>query len=77
MYHLNPLLAIDFYKTDHRRQYPVGTTKVYSNLTARHGKRVPVDELRVVFKDGYYFNRGSLQGIRTHLKDQNLRGLGK
>ena len=38
MYGLNPLLAIDFYKADHRRQYPKGTTKVYSNLTARHGK---------------------------------------
>jgi nicotinamide phosphoribosyltransferase len=28
----------DFYKTDHRRQYPAGTTQVYSNLTARSDK---------------------------------------
>lgn len=35
---LNPLTAIDFYKTDHRRQYPTGTTEVYSNLTPRSAK---------------------------------------
>lgn len=29
------LTATDFYKTDHRRQYPPLTTMVYSNLTAR------------------------------------------
>ena len=32
---INPLTAIDFYKADHRRQYPDGTTKVYSNFTPR------------------------------------------
>jgi nicotinamide phosphoribosyltransferase len=35
---LRPLSAIDFYKADHRRQYPVGTEMVYSNLTARSDK---------------------------------------
>ena len=33
--HINPLTAIDFYKADHRRQYPEGTSEIYSNLTAR------------------------------------------
>jgi nicotinamide phosphoribosyltransferase len=37
MYH-NPLFAIDFYKVDHRRQYPEGTTEIYSNLTPRYVK---------------------------------------
>lgn len=32
---INPLNAIDFYKADHRRQYPNGTTEVYSNFTPR------------------------------------------
>jgi len=36
---LNPLLAIDFYKADHRRQYPQNTTLVYSNFTPRSFKR--------------------------------------
>ena len=33
--HINPLTTIDFYKADHRRQYPEGTTEIYSNFTAR------------------------------------------
>ncbi len=37
MYH-NPLFAIDFYKVDHRRQYPKGTTEIYSNFTPRYVK---------------------------------------
>ena len=32
---INPLTAIDFYKADHRSQYPEGTTEVYSNFTPR------------------------------------------
>ncbi len=36
--HINPLTAIDFYKTDHRRQFPKGTTEVYSNFTPRSNK---------------------------------------
>ena len=38
MYH-NPLFAIDFYKVDHRRQYPEGTTEIYSNFTPRYVKK--------------------------------------
>ena len=29
---INPLMLIDFYKADHRRQYPEGTELVYSNF---------------------------------------------
>lgn len=49
---LNPLTAIDFYKADHRRQYPDGTEYVYSNFTPRSGKLAPVLETydnKVVF----------------------------
>ena len=35
---INPLFLIDFYKADHRRQYPKGTTTVYSNFTPRSNK---------------------------------------
>lgn len=44
---LEPIQAIDFYKADHRRQYPKGVTKVYSNWTPR-GSRIPGCE-EVVF----------------------------
>lgn len=39
MFELNPMFMTDGYKLDHRRQYPKGTTHVYSNWTAR-GSRV-------------------------------------
>ena len=38
----NPLTQLDFYKTDHRRQYPDGTTEVYSNFTPRSAKLAKV-----------------------------------
>lgn len=47
------ILYKDFYKTDHRRQYPEGTTKVYSNLTARIS-RIPGIEHVVVFGIQYF-----------------------
>ena len=42
------ILFKDFYKTDHRRQYPAKTTRVYSNLTARISRIPGVDHV-VVF----------------------------
>lgn len=50
---MNPLHATDAYKLDHRRQYPEGTTLVYSNWTPR-GSRIPeINE--VVFFGLQYF----------------------
>lgn len=37
----------DFYKTDHRRQYPKNTTKVYSNFTARISRLPGIDRVLV------------------------------
>lgn len=50
---INPLMYTDFYKTDHRRQYPEGTTEVYSNLTARGSKIESIDHI-VVFGIQYF-----------------------
>ena len=49
----NPLTLIDFYKADHRRQYPAGTELVYSNLTPRKSRIPNVDD--VVFFGLQYF----------------------
>ena len=46
----------DFYKTDHRRQYPKGIEMVYSNITAR-GSRVPGVNHVVVFGVQYLVKR--------------------
>ncbi|MBD3582550.1 nicotinate phosphoribosyltransferase [Flavobacterium selenitireducens] len=50
---MNPLLLTDGYKLDHRRQYPDGTTLVYSNWTPRKSRLPQVNE--VVFFGLQYF----------------------
>lgn len=42
---MNPLMLIDFYKADHRRQYPEGTEMVYSNFTPRKSRLENNDKL--------------------------------
>lgn len=49
-------LFTDFYKTDHRRQYPAGTTKVYSNLTPRISRLPGIDKV-VVFGIQYFVQK--------------------
>lgn len=44
---MNPILYIDGYKLDHRRQYPEGTTRIYSNWTPRESRIPGID--KVVF----------------------------
>lgn len=41
---INPLTQIDFYKADHRRQYPKGTELVYSNFTPRSAKHSGIND---------------------------------
>jgi nicotinamide phosphoribosyltransferase len=43
----------DFYKTDHRRQFPEGTTSIYSNFTARGSRIRGLDS--IVFFGLQYF----------------------
>lgn len=50
---IQPLVYTDFYKTDHRRQYPENTSMVYSNLTPR-ASRIPGIDKVVVFGIQYF-----------------------
>lgn len=50
---MNPLFYTDFYKVDHRRQYPAGTEYIYSNWTARYS-RLPGVRGSVVFGIQYF-----------------------
>lgn len=50
---IQPIAFSDFYKTDHRRQYPPNTEFVYSNLTPR-GSRMPGVDKVVVFGIQYF-----------------------
>ena len=56
---MNPILQIDGYKIDHRRQYGPTVTRVYSNWTPR-SSRVPGDT-EVVYFGGQYFRRRFLE----------------
>jgi len=44
---MNPLLLVDYYKTEHHRMLPEGTTMIYSNFTPRKSRIPGVD--KVVF----------------------------
>lgn len=46
---LNPLNAIDFYKTGHKVQYPEGTEMVYSNFTPRSNRLFNGNSNEIVF----------------------------
>jgi len=48
-----PLTTIDFYKADHRRQYPKGTELVFSNWTPRSSRIDGLDKV-VLFGLQYY-----------------------
>lgn len=75
----NPLFAIDFYKADHRRQYPKGTTKVYSNFTPRSNRlykgkmdKVVVFGLQMFIKDYLLkeWNEGFFQRDKTEVLEE-------
>lgn len=62
---MNPLLLTDGYKVDHRRQYPEGTSLVYSNLTPRKSRIEAIDEV-VFFGLQYFLKKYVIEGFNTH-----------
>lgn len=50
---MNPMLLSDYYKTDHRRQYPSDTEVIYSNFTPRNSRIDGVNHV-VVFGLQYF-----------------------
>ena len=63
---INPLTAIDFYKADHRSQYPEGTSEVYSNFTPRSSRLAKVlddHDDKVVMFGLQYFIKHFLQEV--------------
>jgi len=66
---MNPLLLTDGYKVDHRRQYPTGTTLVYSNWTPRKSRLDGVEEV-VFFGLQYFIKKYILEDFETHFFKQ-------
>ncbi len=63
---INPLTAIDFYKADHRNQYPQGTSEVYANFTPRsnsHARVQPDHDNKVVMFGLQYFIKDFLMDV--------------
>lgn len=61
MKNIQPLIQCDFYKQSHVLQYPQGTNRIYSNLTARRSRFKGID--KVVFFGLQYF-------LKEYLIDQ-------
>jgi nicotinamide phosphoribosyltransferase len=66
---MNPLLLTDGYKVDHRRQYPAGTTLVYSNWTPRKSRIEGVNEV-VLFGLQYFIKKYILEDFETYFFKQ-------
>ncbi|RYD52621.1 MAG: nicotinate phosphoribosyltransferase [Sphingobacteriales bacterium] len=62
---MNPLLFTDGYKLDHRRQYPEGTTLVYSNWTPRKSRIEGITDV-VFFGLQYFIKKYLLEDFETN-----------
>jgi len=62
---MNPMLMIDGYKLDHRRQYPVGTQRVYSNWTPR-SCRIEGETHSTMFGLQYFLKRFMTDLMQEH-----------
>ena len=66
---INPIHYSDFYKTDHRRQYPPKTQGVYSNMTARGSRIKNIDNV-VVFGLQYFVQEYLIARFRSEFFNQ-------
>lgn len=62
---MNPLLLTDGYKLDHRRQYPDGTTLVYSNWTPRKSRIEGIEGV-VFFGLQYFLKKYVIQDFERY-----------
>lgn len=53
---MNAITLIDGYKFSHQKQYPRGTTRVYSNWTPRESRAAGIDHV-VFFGLQYFLDR--------------------
>jgi nicotinamide phosphoribosyltransferase len=67
---MNPMLLLDGYKLDHRRQYPKGTKRVYSNLTPR-SSRVEGQKETVFFGLQYFLQKYMTEDMQQYFFNVN------
>jgi nicotinamide phosphoribosyltransferase len=66
---MNPLLLADYYKTEHHRMYPEGTTMIYSNWTPRKSRMKGIDKV-IVFGIQYFCMKYLIDEFKTHFFDR-------
>lgn len=71
---INPLFLTDFYKVDHKSQYPNNTTLIYSNLTARQSRNKKIDKV-VFFGLQYFIKKYLIETFNNNFFDQDLKTL--
>lgn len=71
---MNPLHLIDWYKADHRRQYPEGTSLVFSNLTPRKS-RIPGVNYTVFFGLQYFIRQYLIREWQQNFFDKPLESV--
>ena len=66
---LNAMLLCDFYKVNHREQYPPNTEVVYSTWTPRSNKHAPyIDRVVCVGMQGFCASCSPLRGGLSALR---------
>jgi nicotinamide phosphoribosyltransferase len=66
---MNALFLTDGYKLDHRRQYPTGTSLVYSNWTPRKSRMEGIDNV-VFFGLQYFLKKYLIEDFNQHFFQQ-------
>lgn len=71
---MSPILFCDFYKVEHFRMYPEGTTMIYSNLTPRKS-RIPGVDTVVVFGIQHFIHEYLLGKFKENFFDKPWGGV--
>lgn len=71
---MNPLLYTDYYKSEHHRMYPKGTSLIYSNFTPRKSRMKGVDKV-VFFGLQHFILKYLLGKFETEFFAKPLKGL--
>lgn len=66
---MNPILCTDYYKTEHFKMYPEGTTMIYSNFTPRKSRIKGVDYV-IVFGMQHFIKKYLLGKFQTEFFDR-------
>lgn len=66
---MNPIILTDYYKVEHFRQYPKGTTMIYSNLTPRKSRLPGVDSI-IFFGLQHFVKKYLLGKFKTEFFDK-------